>query len=66
MQDIDTTIMGAALPLTQAGGFVYDAVKGSHTTINDIFDEHAHREVGVQSIKKKRLHGQMKGKTHKK
>jgi hypothetical protein len=66
MQDIDTTIMGATLPLIQAGGFVYDAVKGSHTTIHDIFNEHARREVGVQSIKKKKPHGQMKGKTHKK
>ena len=65
MQDVDTTLMAATVPLIQAGGFVHDSVKNEGTTINDIFNKHVGKEVGVQSLRQKRVPNALR-KTHKK
>jgi hypothetical protein len=66
MPDTDTTLMGATVPLIQAGGFVYNAVSGGHTSINDIFNRYVSKEVGVQSLTQKNTGKSSARKTHKK
>jgi hypothetical protein len=53
--ETDDALMGAAIPLIQAGGFVHDRTNDEHTTLHGIISRYAdNRSISLKTRNKTR------------
>ena len=53
--DIDSALIGAAIPLIQAGGFVHDKTNDEHTTLHGIISRYANnRSISLKTRNNRR------------